>query len=167
MPFRKAMFPGSFDPIHLGHINIAERAAHIFDELIVCVYATPQKNLLFSTKERVEMARRALQHLDNVRVTEYTGLTVNFAEQRGIHVMVRGLRVFSDFEYEFRMALTNQELKPDIETISLITAHEHSFISSSTVKEVGFLGGDISAMVPSFVADALTQKIKESGGPQL
>lgn len=153
-----AIFPGSFDPIHNGHIDIAKRAAEIFEEVIFCVYATPHKNLLFTYEERKEMAERAFADVPNIRVEGYTGLTVDHARAVGAKVMVRGLRVFSDFDYEFRMALANKKLAPDIETISLITDHEYTFISSSTVKEVVSLGGDVSGMVPDFVRDALVKK---------
>ncbi len=154
----RAVFPGSFDPVHYGHIDIARRAAKIFDELYIGVYATPQKNVLFSLDERIDMVKRALSDIPNIQVVGYSGLTTKFAESLGAKVMVRGLRVFSDFEYEFRLALTNQELNRDIETVSLITAHSHTFVASSTVKEVASLGGDVSSMVPDFVAEALIEK---------
>lgn len=155
---QRAIFPGSFDPIHNGHIDIARRAADIFDELILCIYATPQKNLLFSFEERLAMAQRVFADIPNITVEGYTGLTVDYARQVGAKCMVRGLRVFSDFDYEFRMALANKKLAPDIETVSLITTHQYTFVSSSTVKEVVSLGGDVSGMVPDFVRDELIRK---------
>jgi pantetheine-phosphate adenylyltransferase len=154
-----AIFPGTFDPVHFGHINIAVRAAKIFDRLIVAVYETPSKNVLFSTEERVEMFQQALADYKAIQVVSYRGLTINFAKEVGAHVMVRGLRVFSDFDYEFRMALTNQELNPNIETVSLITNHQHTFISSTTVKEVAALDGDVSMMIPDFVVERLKKKL--------
>ena len=155
---QRAIFPGSFDPIHNGHIDIAKRAAEIFDELILCIYATPQKNLLFTFEERMEMAQKVFADVPNITVEGYTGLTVDYARKVGAKCMVRGLRVFSDFDYEFRMALANKKLAPDIETVSLITTHQYTFVSSSTVKEVVSLGGDVSGMVPDFVRDELVKK---------
>lgn len=154
----KAIFPGSFDPIHYGHIDIARRAASIFDELLVCVYATPVKNIMFPLEQRVEFAKRALAGIPNVSVVPYEGLTVDFAKKVGAKVMVRGLRVFSDFDYEFKLALTNKKLNSEIESIALITDQDHTFISSSTVKEVISLGGDVSFMVPDYVEAALKEK---------
>lgn len=160
---RRAIFPGSFDPIHNGHIDIALRAAELFDELIFCVYATPQKNILFSFEERRIMAEKVFADVPNIRVEGYTGLTVDYARKVGAKCMVRGLRVFSDFDYEFRMALANKKLAPDIETVSFITSHEHTFISSSSVKEVVSLGGDVSGMVPDHVRDMLWMKFFPEG----
>jgi pantetheine-phosphate adenylyltransferase len=150
-----AIYPGTFDPIHNGHIDIARRAVRIFDELVVAVYDRPLKSLLFNTAERLALLEEALASTPRVRVVSYNTLTVDFARQVGAHVIVRGLRVFSDFELEFRMALTNERLAPDIESVCFITNQEHTFLSSSTVKEVASLGGDISGMVPPHVAEAI------------
>jgi pantetheine-phosphate adenylyltransferase len=150
-----AIYPGTFDPIHNGHIDIARRAVRIFDELVVAVYDRPLKSLLFNTAERLALLEEALASTSRVRVVSYNALTVDFARQVGAHVIVRGLRVFSDFELEFRMALTNERLAPDIESVCFITNQEHTFLSSSTVKEVASLGGDISGMVPPHVAEAI------------
>ncbi len=158
-----ALYPGTFDPIHNGHIDIARRAVEIFDELIVAVYDRPMKSLLFDTQDRLALLKQAVADLPRVRVTSYNTLTVEFARQVGAHVIVRGLRVFSDFELEFRMALTNKRLAPDIEVVCLITSEEHTFLSSSTVKEVASLGGDISGMVPPHVAQALKERFAELG----
>jgi pantetheine-phosphate adenylyltransferase len=157
----KAIYPATFDPIHYGHIDIAKRAAAIFDHLVVAVYDRPMKNLLFSIEERMALAERALRGLDNVSLVRYGGLTVEYTRQIGAQVMVRGLRVVSDFELEWHMALTNKQLAPDIEVVCLMTSQAYAFLSSSTVREVALLGGDVTSMVPSFVADALYQKARE------
>ena len=159
----KALFPGTFDPIHYGHIDIAERAARLFDEVLMAVYDRPLKSLMFSPEERMELVREAFKRNPKIKVTGYSGLTVDFCRNAGAQVIVRGLRVFSDFEFEFRMALANQRLATDIETVALITAEQHTFLSSSTVREIASLGGDVSSMVPSYVESALKRKILTLG----
>ncbi len=168
-----AVYPGSFDPVHFGHMDIAQRAAKIFDQLIVAVYENPKKPLCFDAAERVEMLRTALAHLENVTVCAYTGLTVNLARSVGAQVLVRGLRVISDFEMEYQMALTNQQLWTEIDTICLMTRYEYAFLSASLLKEVFLAGGDISQMAPPVVLEMLLRKHEQrrakNGGeiPQL
>jgi len=159
----KALFPGTFDPIHYGHIDIAERAARLFDEVIMAVYDRPLKSLMFLPEERMGLVREAFKQNPKIKVTGYSGLTVDFCRAAGAQVIVRGLRVFSDFEFEFRMALANQRLATDIETVALITAEQHTFLSSSTVREIASLGGDVSSMVPPYVESALKRKIMSLG----
>jgi pantetheine-phosphate adenylyltransferase len=153
-----ALYPGSFDPVHYGHIDIAQRGAVLFDHLVVGVYAHPKKMLLFSVEERVDMMKTALADLDNVTVRAYTGLTVAFAQSIEAQVLVRGLRVISDFEMEYQMALTNQQLCPGLDTICLMTRYEYAFLSASLVKEVFMAGGNVSQMVTSHVLAALARK---------
>lgn len=157
----RAIFPGTFDPIHLGHIDIARRASSLFDEVVIGVYDKSLKNMLFSPEERISLAKKTFENETNIRVEGYNQLTVDFARQMGAKVIVRGLRVFSDFEYEFRMALANHRLARDIEVVALITNEEHTFLSSTTVREIASLGGDISTMVPQHVAIALNRKFQE------
>ena len=156
----RAMFPGTFDPIHFGHIDIATRAARLFDEVVVAVYDRPLKSLMFSPEERIALVNQALDGHDRIRVVSYSGMTVDFCRKIGAQVVVRGLRVFSDFEFEFRMALANHRLAPDIESVAFITDEEHTFLSSSTVREIASLGGDVSSMVPPHVNAALLNKVK-------
>jgi pantetheine-phosphate adenylyltransferase len=162
----RAMFPGTFDPIHFGHVDIALRAARLFDEVVLAVYDKPLKSLLFSPEERIALVREAFESEPKIKVIGYSGLTVNMAHQVGAQVIVRGLRVFSDFEFEFRMALANHRLAPEIELIALITAEEHTFLSSTTVREIASLGGDTSSMVPPHVYLALKKQFKELGEGQ-
>jgi pantetheine-phosphate adenylyltransferase len=163
----RAVFPGTFDPIHYGHIDIATRAARLFDEVVVAVYDRPLKSLLFSPEERIALVTEALQDLPKIRVVSYSGMTVDFCRKIGAQVIVRGLRVFSDFEFEFRMALANKRLAPDIESIAFITDEEQSFLSSSTVREIASLHGDVSSMVPAHVNLALKNKLKDMGDQQV
>ena len=162
----RAIFPGTFDPIHFGHIDIASRAARLFDELIVAVYDKPLKSLLFDPETRIELTRQSFQSDPKIKVMGYSGLTVEFCRSIGAQVIVRGLRVFSDFEYEFRMALANHRLAPEIEVMALITAEEHTFLSSTTVREIASLGGELSSMVPAHVERALHARFTELGDGQ-
>lgn len=160
-----AVYPGSFDPVHNGHIDIATRAAGLFERLIVAVYDRPHKDIWFSPQERTDMMRRALAHLDNVTVTHYNGLTVDFVRSQGAQVMVRGLRMTYDFDLEYQMALTNKALVKEIETVCLFTDLNYAFISSSMIKQVVVAGGDVSAMVPEYVKRALLAQVaRRSGG---
>jgi pantetheine-phosphate adenylyltransferase len=155
----RALFPGTFDPIHRGHIDIAERASRIFDQVVMAVYDKPLKSLLFSPEERIALVTESFKENPKITVMGYSGLTVEFARQVDAQVIVRGLRVFSDFEFEFRMGLANQRLASDIETVAFITAEEHTFLSATTVKEIAMLNGDVSSMVPPHVDKALKGKV--------
>lgn len=165
----RAVFPGTFDPIHNGHIDIALRAKRIFDELVVAVYDRPLKTLLFTPEERLSLVRETLSGEEGIRVEMFSGLIVEYCRAVEAEVIVRGLRVFSDFEHEFRMALANHRLAPEIEVVAFITQEEHSFLSGSTVREIASLGGDVSSLVPANVAEALVDRFEELGedGDQL
>ena len=159
-----ALYPGSFDPVTVGHLDIAARAAKLFDEVVVAVYDTPSKNLLFDTDERVALFEQAINHLPNVRVVRYSGLTVRFARDIGAGVVVRGLRSGYDFEYEFEMAFMNSKLEPEVDLVCFMTSQDYVFVSASLLKEVARLGGNIREMVPPNVAEALYSKF---GNPVL
>ncbi len=154
-----AAYPGAFDPITNGHIDIATRAAKLFQKVVIGVYDTPSKNLLFTTKERVDLVRQSIAGLPNVEVESFTGLTIDFAREIGAHTIVRGLRVGADFEREFEMALMNKKLSPDCELVCFMSNLRYQFISSSLLKEVASLGGYIDDLVPKPVAKALKKKV--------
>ena len=155
----RAVYAGTFDPMTFGHLDVASRAAHVFEHLTLAVAEDPRKTLLFSVEERLELARTSVVGLDNVEVVPFGGLLVNWARNRGIHTLIRGLRAFSDFEYEFQMALTNRKLAPDIETMFLMPNEDFSYVSSSMVREIAALGGDVGKFVPAVVAAALKRKL--------
>ncbi len=154
-----AIYPGSFDPITNGHLDIATRAAKLFEKLIIGVYDTPAKNILFTTEERVDLVKQAIADLPNIDVKPYTGLTVDFARKVGAQTIVRGLRIGGDFEREFEMALMNKNLSPDCELVCLMANLKYQFLSSSLLKEVASLGGYINDLVPKSVAVALKKKL--------
>ncbi len=153
-----AMYPGTFDPITLGHEDLVRRAGRLFDRVVIAIAANPGKEPMFTLDERVELARDALKRIDNVEVTGYEGLTVDFARRHGLAVIVRGLRAVSDFEYEFQLANMNRHLTDEVETAFLTPTEKYTFISSSLVREVAKLGGDVSAFVPANVGRALAQR---------
>jgi pantetheine-phosphate adenylyltransferase len=158
---RIAVCPGSFDPVTFGHLDIMGRASLLFDRLIVAVARNQIKNSLFSAEERVEMLKEVLETFNNVEVDSFDGLTVDYALHKKARAIVRGLRVVSDFENEFRMALTNKKLACHVETVFLMTRGEYSFISSSTVKEIALYGGSLRSLVPSLVEEKLRLKYKQ------
>jgi len=155
-----AIYPGSFDPITNGHLDIAIRAARLFEKLIIGVYDTPTKYVLFTTEERVELVRQAIANLPNVEVEAYNGLTVDFARKVKAQTMVRGLRMSSDFDREFDMAMLNKKLYPELELVCLMSTLEYQFLSSSLLKEAARLGGNIDNLVPKHVAEALGKKVQ-------
>ena len=160
----KAIYPGSFDPITFGHIDVVERAVKIFDELIVAVVSNPQKNTLFSINEREALCRKAFNEcgLGEIEVVTWEGLTIDLAKEHGAKAIIRGLRANSDFEREFQMALTNRGLYPDVESVLFMTRGKYSFLSSSIVKEVKRYGGDVTGMVPAVVDNALQAKFSSA-----
>ena len=157
---RRAVCPGSFDPVTHGHLDVIGRAARLFDEVVVAVGVNPSKNRLFTPDERLDMLRRACGEWDNVRVAGFTGLLTDFCAAEGVHAIVKGVRAVSDFDYELQMAQMNASLT-DVETVFMPTSPEWSFLASSLVKEVARFGGDVSALVPGFVHDALTSRFAE------
>src|SRR3954468_7372973 len=158
---RRAIYPGSFDPVTNGHIDVAERARKLFDEVIVAVAHNDEKQALFSLEERLDLLRRTVGKIDNVRVAHFEGLLIDFALREEANAVIRGLRAVSDFEFEFQMALMNRKLQDSVETIFLMPKEEYTYLSSRLVKEIGRLGGDVSKFVPPDVASALGKKFKQ------
>jgi pantetheine-phosphate adenylyltransferase len=154
---RRAIYPGTFDPITMGHLDIIERSARLFDEIIVAVLLNIDKQPMFSTEERVEMIRQAIPWA-NVRVGTFEGLLVHYAKEQGAQVIVRGIRAISDYEYELQMALMNRRLEPDVETVFLMAAEAYSYLSSRLIKEVFKLGGSINGLVPEMVERRMREK---------
>lgn len=157
----RAIYPGSFDPVTLGHVDIIRRASQTVTELIVGVLNNGGKNPLFSIEERVEMLKEVTKDIPNVKVMSYSGLLVNVAKETNSTLIVRGLRAISDFDYELQMAQTNRKLNPDVETMFLATSLEYAYLSSTTVKEVAFFDGDISEFVPESVIARVQEKVRE------
>ncbi len=157
---KRAIYPGSFDPVTYGHIDIIKRAAKISDELIVAVLINSEKNPLFSSFERVKMLEEVCKDIPNVKVTEFSGLLIDYAKEVDASFIVRGLRAVTDFEYELSIAQVNRVQNPDIDTIFLTTALEYAYLSSSVVKEFASYGSDISRFVPDFISDQIFEKIK-------
>jgi pantetheine-phosphate adenylyltransferase len=157
---RVAIYPGSFDPLTSGHVDIIERGARIFDEIIVAILANVEKQPLFSEAERSEIIRDVFKDAGNVRVETFDGLLVDYAQRKNASVLVRGLRAVSDFEYEFQMALMNRHLAPGLETVFMMPAEQYTYISSRLIKEVFSLGGEITGLVPPIVEDRLRAKQK-------
>ncbi len=153
-----AVYPGSFDPVTGGHLDIVERACDLFDKVIVAVAPNPQKNTLFTTGERIQMLRDVCSSIPNLEVDSFSGLLVHYARSRGAAAIIKGLRAVSDFEYELQMAQMNRHLAPELHTVFLMTTTEHSYLSSSIVKEICRLGGDVSGLVPPVVEARLRSK---------
>jgi pantetheine-phosphate adenylyltransferase len=157
-----AIYPGSFDPITLGHIDVAERAARVFDRVIVAIYERSEKpDALFSPSERVELARKSFTDHAAIEVAKFSGLAVNYARDCGATTIVRGLRAVSDFEYEFKLAHMNAHLAPEIDVVCLMTSSRHSFVSSSLIREVAALGGNLHGLVPDHVRAALERRFPQ------
>ncbi len=159
---RRAVYPGSFDPITYGHIDLIKRASKIFDEVIVAVAQNPSKPTLFSLSERVEMVKEAIQGISGIKVDKFHGLMVDYVKTKGTNVVIRGLRMISDFEYEFQMALTNRKLAPEIETIFLMPSESYAYFSSKLLKEAAALGADLNNFVPEFIEKKLKSHLKKT-----
>jgi pantetheine-phosphate adenylyltransferase len=156
-----AIYPGSFDPVTYGHLDLIRRAGKIFSHLVIAVVQNIQKHALFTAEERAEMLSKAIGNTLNVEVDIFSGLLVDYAKKRRASIIVRGLRVLSDFEYEFQMAHMNRHLDPDLETFFMMTGHDHFYVTSQIVKEVAYFGGDVSTLVPDVVLKALSCKFNK------
>ena len=158
---KTAIYPGSFDPITNGHIDLIQRATQIFDNVIVAVANNTQKKAIFTSQERIAMIKQATQDIKGIEVESFDGLVIDFARKKKVNVLIRGLRMLSDFEYEFQMALTNRRLAGTIETIFLMPSEQYSFTSSTLLKEAASLGADLSSFLPSFVEERLKERLKK------
>jgi pantetheine-phosphate adenylyltransferase len=156
-----AIYPGSFDPITNGHLDLIERGSQLFSRLIVAVLTNLEKNPLFTVAERVEMLQESTHSIPNVSVDTFSGLLVDYARQKHAHALLRGIRAFTDYEYELQMALTNRKLAPDVETVFLMPALAYTYVSSRLVREIFQLGGSVAGMVPALVEERLHQKVQE------
>ena len=161
---KKAVCPGSFDPITNGHLDVIERASHLFDEVVIAVLVNNSKNSLFTIEERIVLARDCVQHLPNVKVDMWSGLLVDYCRENKVDAIVKGLRAVSDFDYELQMAQMNLQLK-GVDTLLMATKPAYSFLSSSLVREIARYGGDVSKLVPAGVLSELTRKAKDSSSP--
>ena len=157
---KRAIYPGTFDPVTFGHLDIIERASKVFDELIVGILVNQAKIPLFTVEERIEMMEKAVEHLPNVKVMSFNGLQVDFAKQQNAAFLVRGLRAVTDFEYELQMTQTNKAISPEIDTIFFTTALKYSYLSSSAVRELASFGSDISKFVPEYIVKKIEEKYK-------
>lgn len=158
---RTAVYPGSFDPITLGHLDVISRGVKVFDKIIVGVLVNVDKNSLFNIEERVELIRRVTKDLPNVEVVSFEGLLIDFMKKYNAHVILKGLRAFSDFEYEFQMALMNNKLEPEVETLFMMTSAQYSYLSSTAVKQVAKFRGELKGLVPDVVIPDIVNKINE------
>jgi len=158
---KKAIYPGSFDPITYGHLDLIQRSAQIFDHVIIGVLVNHAKTPLFTMEERIDMIKRAVSHLDNVEVCTFDGLLVDFAKEIKCNIIVRGLRAVTDYEYEIQMSQTNRLMAPEVNTVFVTTDMKYGYLSSSTVREVAYFGGDLSHFVPDFIEKALKDKYAE------
>ncbi len=158
----RVLYPGTFDPITYGHIDIVRRAVKVFDKILIGVAEETGKRTLFSCQERISLVKKAFRHFKNVHVGKFPGLTVEFARSNNVKVILRGVRMISDFEYEFQMALTNRKIAKDIETVFMMPHPDYSYISSRLIKEAFFLGADVSVFVPGYVLRALKKKKSQS-----
>ena len=157
-----AVYPGSFDPMTNGHLDIIKRATKTFDKVYVAILTNSAKNPEFSISQRIDWLKRGTCDLDNVEIESFSGLLVNYANEKGANIIIKGLRAVSDFEYEFQMALTNRALSPNIETMFLMTNGKYSYLSSSIVKEIARLGGSLKGLVPDFMIEEVTNEIKKT-----
>ncbi|TET67821.1 MAG: pantetheine-phosphate adenylyltransferase [Candidatus Zixiibacteriota bacterium] len=161
---KKALYPGTFDPVTNGHLDLIERASLLFDRLVVAVADNPSKETLFTREERVSLLKASVKGLKNVEIKHFSGLTVEYARKLKVTAIVRGLRVFSDFEYEFQMALMNRKLVPEVETVFLVPSEQHTYVSSTLIKDIAGFGSDISSFVPPPVVERLRDRFKKEAG---